>query len=113
LEFAPVFRRMADMPPLSQTVRQRIVELLTGSRLSSYELAQRLGIPERQVEDHLAHVVKTVGRNRDKRFILEPSGCQHCGFVFRDRTKLTKPGRCPRCRSEGLTAPRYGIDASS
>lgn len=101
------------MPPLSQTVRQRIVELLTGSRLSSYELAQRLGIPERQVEDHLAHVVKTVGRNRDKRFILEPSGCQHCGFVFRDRTKLTKPGRCPRCRSEGLTAPRYGIDAAS
>lgn len=99
------------MTPLSQTVRQRMIGLLTGSRLSSYQLAQLLGIPERQVEDHLTHVVKTVAREREKRFILEPSRCQDCGFLFRDRTKLTRPGRCPRCRSEGITAPRYGIDA--
>jgi transcriptional regulator len=102
---------MAGMPPVSQTVRQRMVGLLTGSRLSSYQLAQLLGIPERQVEDHLAHVVKTVARGRERRFILEPSSCQDCGFVFRDRTKLTRPGRCPRCRSESITAPRYGIEA--
>jgi len=102
---------MAGMPPASQTVRQRLVGLLTGSRLSSYQLAQLLGIPERQVEDHLAHVVKTVARDRDRRFILEPSCCQDCGFVFRDRTKLTRPGRCPRCRSESITSPRYGIEA--
>jgi predicted Zn-ribbon and HTH transcriptional regulator len=98
------------MLPAPQTARQRIVELLTGSRLSSYQLAQLLGIPERQVEDHLQHVVKTVARDRDKRFVLEPSACQDCGFVFRERRRLTRPGRCPRCRSEGITAPRYGID---
>ena len=98
------------MLPASQTTRQRIVELLTGSRLSSYQLAQLLGIPERQVEDHLVHVVKTVGRYKEKRFILEPSACQDCGFLFRERRKLTKPGRCPNCRSEHITAPRYGID---
>lgn len=97
----------------SQTMRQRIVELLTGSRLSSYQLAQRLGIPERQVEDHLEHVVKTVSHDRRKRFVLEPSDCQDCGFVFRSRTKLTRPSRCPRCRSESITAPRYGIDTAS
>jgi len=104
---------MAAMLPSSQTARQRIVELLTGSRLSTYQLAQRLGIPERQVEDHLEHVVKTVSRAQGKRFILEPSGCQDCGFVFRNRKKLTRPSRCPRCRSESVTAPRYGIDAPS
>ena len=82
------------MPPVSQTTRQRMVDLLTGSRLSSYQLAQLLGIPERQVEEHLAHVVKTVARDRRKRFVLEPSACQDCGFVFRDRTKLSRPGRC-------------------
>jgi predicted Zn-ribbon and HTH transcriptional regulator len=102
---------MTGMLPVPQTVRQRMVELLTGSRLSSYQLAQLLGIPERQVEEHLAHVVKTVSRDRDRRFILEPSCCQDCGFGFRDRKKLTRPGRCPRCRSESITAPRYGIDA--
>lgn len=101
------------MPPVSQTARQRIVELLAGSRLSSYQLAQLLGISERQVEDHLAHVVKTVTRDRSRRFVLEPSGCQACGFIFRDRTKLTRPSRCPRCRSESITAPRYGIEPCS
>jgi predicted Zn-ribbon and HTH transcriptional regulator len=101
------------MWPASQTARQRIIELLNGARLSSYQLAQMLGIPERQVEEHLAHVVRTIARDRDRQFILEPSTCPDCGYVFRDRTKLTKPGRCPRCRSEGTTAPRYGIDISS
>lgn len=101
------------MPPVSQTARQRMMEFLTGSRLSSYQLAQLLGIPERQVEDHLVHVVKTITRDQRRRFILDPSSCQDCGFVFRDRTRLTRPGRCPRCRSESITAPRYGIEPCS
>ena len=98
------------MPFESRTARQRMVGLLAGSRLTSYQLAQCLGIPERQVEDHLIHVVKTIARDRERRFILEPCGCLDCGFVFRERTKLTRPSRCPRCRSESITAPRYGID---
>lgn len=95
-----------------QTPRQRLIALLTGTRLSSHQLAEMLGIPERQVEDHLTHVVRSLARDRTRRFILEPSTCPDCGFVFRDRTRLTRPSRCPRCRSEGITAPRYGIDAA-
>jgi predicted Zn-ribbon and HTH transcriptional regulator len=98
------------MLPSEQTPRQRIIELITSTRLSSYQLAQMLGIPERQVEEHLPHIVKTVARDPSRRFILEPSVCQDCGFLFRDRTKLTRPGRCPSCRSEGIAAPRYGIE---
>src|SRR5215510_9304722 len=45
-----------------RTPRQRIIELITGTRLSSRQLAQLLGISERQVEDHLTHVVKTLAR---------------------------------------------------
>lgn len=95
-----------------QTPRQRIIALITGTRLASHQLAQMLGIPERQVEDHLSHVVKTVARDRSRRFVLEPSACQDCGFVFHDRRRLTRPSRCPRCRSEAITAPRYGIEVS-
>jgi transcriptional regulator len=101
------------MLPPERTPRQRIIELITGTRLSSHQLAQMVGIPERQVEDHLEHVVKTVARDRLRRFILEPSTCQDCGFVFRDRTRLTCPSRCPLCHSEGITAPRYGIEAAT
>ncbi|HSA61323.1 MAG TPA: hypothetical protein VLE03_03715 [Nitrospiraceae bacterium] len=100
------------MLPPAQTPRQRIVDLLTGTRLSSRQLAHILGIAERQVEDHLIHVVKSLARDRTRRFILEPSTCPDCGFVFRDRTKLTRPSRCPICRGEGITAPRYGIAPS-
>ncbi|MDP9131559.1 MAG: transcriptional regulator [Nitrospirota bacterium] len=93
----------------AQTPRQRLIELLTGTLLSSHQLAQLLEIPERQVEDHLAHIVKTIARDPTRTFLLEPSECQECGFAFRDRTRLTRPSRCPRCRSETITSPRYGI----
>jgi len=86
------------------------MELLTGAVRSTRQLAETLGISERQVEEHLPHVVKTLAHDRSRRFILEPSTCPDCGFVFRDRIKLTRPSRCPRCRSEAITAPRYSIE---
>jgi transcriptional regulator len=101
------------MLPPEQTPRQRIIGLITGTRLSSYQLAQMLGVPERQVEDHLTHVVKTIARDKTRRFILDPARCQDCDFVFRNRSRLTSPSRCPHCRSETITAPRYGIDPSA
>ena len=93
-----------------RTPRQRIIELITDARLSSYQLAQLLGIPERQVEEHLTHVVKTIARDKTRRFILDPARCQDCDFIFRDRSRLTSPSRCPHCRSEAIAVPRYGID---
>lgn len=104
---------MRTVLPPERTPRQRIIELITGTRLSSRQLAQQLGIPERQVEDHLTHVVKTLAHDRARRFVLDPSVCEDCGFVFRDRTRLTCPSRCPICHSEGITAPRYGIDSTT
>lgn len=95
-----------------RTTRQRIIELITGTRLASHQLAQMLGIPERQVEEHLPHIVKTIARDKTRTFILDPARCQDCDFVFRNRTKLTRPSRCPHCRSEAIAAPRYGIDPS-
>ncbi|WP_447978554.1 transcriptional regulator [Candidatus Nitrospira bockiana] len=98
------------MPERDQTPRQALIAILTGSLRSSYELARLLGLPERQVEEHLAHIVRTLARDRTRRFVLEPAECPDCGFVFRGRTRLTRPSRCPRCRGEGVTGPRYGIE---
>ena len=98
------------MEPPERTPRQRMIELITGTRLSSHQLAQMLGIPERLVEEHLTHVVKTIARDKTRRFILDPARCQDCDFVFRDRSRLTSPSRYPHCRGEAIAAPRYGID---
>jgi transcriptional regulator len=99
------------MLPPERTPRQRIMELLIGARLTSHQLAQMLEIAERQVEEHLVHAVKSIARDKTRRFILEPSRCRDCDFVFRDRRRLTRPSHCPHCRSEGITAPRYGIES--
>ena len=93
------------------TIRQQIVQVLTGMRCSARDLAHRLDISERQVEEHLAHIAKSVARARQGRFLIEPSACQDCEFVFRGRTRLTRPSRCPKCRSEAISTPRFGIDS--
>lgn len=100
------------MQPVGGTIRQRLIDCLTGTRLSTRQLAERLGIPERQVEDHLQHVVRTLAGDSSRTFLLEPASCQDCGFVFRGRKRLTCPGRCPRCRSESIAVPRFGIEIS-
>ncbi|WP_441946978.1 transcriptional regulator [Nitrospira tepida] len=97
------------MIPHELTPRQRLMDLLVGARLSSRQLAERLGLPERQVEEHLEHVIRSLARDPARAFLLEPSECLDCGFIFRNRRKVTKPSRCPRCRSESISPPRYGI----
>lgn len=86
------------------------MHVLTGTRHSSRELAELIGAPERQIEEHLAHVVRSLARDPARRFLLEPARCHGCGFVFRERTRLTTPGRCPTCRSEAIAPPRFGIE---
>lgn len=102
------------MVPRDQTPRQYLMDLLAGIPRSSYELAGLVGIPERDIEDHLVHIARSVARDRMRRFVLEPSRCQDCQYVFRERTRLTRPSRCPLCRSEAISAPRFMIiDRSS
>lgn len=98
---------------MASTVRQRLVDSLTGTRLSTRQLAERLAVPEREIEDHLTHVVRTLAKDRTRRFMMEPAFCQDCAFTFRGRTKLTCPSRCPRCRSEYIAVPRFGIDGAA
>jgi len=95
-------------PPL--TIRQQLMQLLTGTQRSTRELAGMIGAPERQIEEHLSHVVRSLAKDKTRRFLLEPSRCHDCGFVFRERTRLTTPGRCPTCHSEAIAPPRFGIE---
>jgi transcriptional regulator len=98
------------MKPANRTPRQQVKDLLMATPLSSRQLAKLVGITEREVEDHISHIIKSVARDRSLRFNLEPCKCSHCGFSFRDRSKITRPSRCPRCHSEAITAPQYGIE---
>jgi len=96
--------------PSDRTPRQRIADLLTLAPMTTQQIAAVVKMSERQVEDHLGHIMKTVARDRSVKFVLYPSECKDCDFVFRDRNRITRPSRCPHCRSESLTDPRFSIE---
>lgn len=92
----------------NQTVRQEISDLLIKDKLTIREISQALRIRERDVIEHLEHILKSVSRKG--RFRIEPSVCRRCGFVFKDRKRLRSPGRCPICRNEAITEPRFWVE---
>jgi transcriptional regulator len=92
----------------AQTVRQRLLDLLRESELTARELSQRAGISEKDVADHLRHVEHTLHQGPERLRTLAPH-CIACGFVFEERRKHTRPSRCPGCRSERLSPPRFRV----
>lgn len=92
------------------TIRQRITSALKEGMLTSKDISRAVGIREKEAIDHLGHVARTVNRaGGAQRFVVEPSECRSCGFVFKKRERLRTPCRCPVCRSEEITEMRFGI----
>jgi len=88
------------------TLREAIAATLEQEALDLREISKRLHIKEREALDHLEHVARSV---RPKRFIIEPASCLDCGFVFKKRDRLATPGKCPICRSQSVSPPRFKI----
>jgi len=97
-------------PDRKETVRRKILSLLSETPLSALQISARAGIPEKEVYAHLPHVKKTVGR-LGERFLVTPAECNTCGFTFRKRERPDKPGRCPLCRGESISPPLFAIGA--
>jgi predicted Zn-ribbon and HTH transcriptional regulator len=95
-------------PDRKETIRRKILSLLSGSPLSALQISARAGIPEKEVYAHLPHVKKTVGR-LGERLLVIPAECNACGFTFRKRERPDKPGRCPLCRGESISPPRFSL----
>lgn len=79
--------------------------------LTSKEISGAVGIREKDVLEHLEHIARSFhkGKQGGREFVVEPSECLDCGFVFRKRERLRTPSRCPVCKSEGITETRFGI----
>jgi len=92
----------------TETVRQSIREALTRAVLTAHEISAVVGIRERDVAGHLASIERGA-KHRGERFVVEPSRCEECDFVFKKRERLSAPSRCPACRSERIHPPRFRI----
>ena len=87
------------------TDRQFLRNLLEQGEHDLESLAQVLQIKLTQVEEEVRHTVRSSG----KKLKISPAKCEACGLVFRTRDRLTSPSRCPECKSERISSPRFTL----
>ncbi len=93
-----------------QTLRQSIINSLetAGRPLGFRDLSVLLGISEKDIPPHMEHVAKSL-RSQGKRLVILPAACRACGHEFTKRNKLTRPSRCPLCKSERIDSVLFTI----
>lgn len=98
------------------TPREAIREALLGARelgatVTAHELSATVGVPEKEVTAHLEHLARSLKHDGFK-LEIAAAKCLACGFTFDDRERYTAPGACPRCRSERIAPPSFGVGGS-
>jgi len=91
-----------------ETIRQKIILTLEEQTLSAKEISGYVGVPEKEVYEHLEHIQRTINK-KGNNLIITPAECMKCGFVFRKRERLKKPGRCPVCYGEKIQEPLFSV----
>ncbi len=91
------------------TLREELAEALRRAPATAHHLSREVGLREKDVAEHLGHLARSLGA-RGERLRVEPAECVACGFVFRGRERLTRPGACPRCRSTRIDPPVFRIE---
>lgn len=95
-------------PERRQTWRDALYEELRKHPQTIRELSILIGAQQKDLLDHLAHLERSLART-DEQLVVDPARCLGCQFEFAERTRLAKPGRCPRCKSNRITLPRFSI----
>ena len=103
-------KRSAPADAVDETLRQRLVRWLSEAKYDFEELRQALEIPVRDLERELRHVERSL-RGQGRRLRVEGPECRDCGYGFPGRASrhLHPPGRCPRCKGQRITPPRFAV----
>ena len=91
------------------TLRQQMIDWLRREAMTARDISQAVRVSEKEVYRHLTHIQKTVAGHGWK-LSFTPCSCLACGFTFTDRRRLTRPGRCPRCRESRINQPVFRIE---
>lgn len=91
-----------------ETVRHGIMESLKGRPLSSRDISAAVHISVKEVYEHLEHIRRSLNK-REHHLTIAPAECKKCGFIFKKRERLKKPGKCPLCRSESVEEPLFSL----
>jgi len=88
--------------------RKDLIPLLLDHPREVGELARTLGLRQRDMAGELEHLRHSL-RNEPLRLVITPATCRKCGFTF-PADKLTKPGKCPKCRSTWIHEPLVAVE---
>jgi len=89
------------------TRRQEIIKFLEEQPMSINQIANLYKTKTEEILEDIPHIKKTI---HPKKLKIIPAVCKKCGFVFKERTKLRAPSKCPRCRSEWISEPLFKIE---
>jgi predicted Zn-ribbon and HTH transcriptional regulator len=90
------------------TLRQQMINALLRGFMDQRQLSQTLGIREKEVALHLPHIARSA-KAKKLNWQVRPAYCEDCSYSFKDRRRLTPPGKCPRCRSSRIQGPWFHI----
>ena len=86
-----------------ETIRREIIRMLDGNRLPVGVLSKEVRLSEREIYAHLEQI------KRSGLLLIIPAKCDDCGFVFADRHRVKKPGKCPKCKSTHIEQPLFTL----
>ena len=89
------------------TRREQIIEFLTKEEISAQQLANDFKVELFIILEDLKHIKYSI---KHKKLSQKPAQCKKCGFVFEERSKIRKPSKCPKCKSEWIMAPLFRIE---
>lgn len=89
----------------SETIRQELLRLLADRQLSASVLSKEVRKSEKEIYDHLEQMNKTGV------LIIIPAECRNCGYIFAQRDRAGKPGKCPKCKGTHIEPPLFTIAA--
>lgn len=90
------------------TLRQDMVLQLKQGPMDIRAISQALRIREKEALIHLPHIARSVVA-KGMRFEVHPAFCENCNFTFIHRQRLTRPGKCPRCRHTRIQGPWFSV----
>lgn len=102
---------MEPRPPHERgaTLRQEIIRALSqGCALTLRDISQEVRASEKEIASHLDHIRISL-RAQGRELLITPSECRSCGFVFKARRRIAKPGRCPECDATNISPPEFSI----
>jgi transcriptional regulator len=90
------------------TVRKDLIQLLSTQPRSVSAIARDLGLKRADAEEDLRHAIRSA-EAAGYRVSIVPAKCRACEFIF-EANRLTKPSKCPVCRSTRIYEPQISID---